>query len=370
VRSAPSADAVGQLPPEARAATALVALARRERETVLSLAGDGVLPPAIAARFLADVRSMLDGARLGGVEGWTAAVDRSLAFDRRDRFANRVHRWFGFDRLLAERLERRIVRLVCARLLLSDLDAFANDRVLPLAGPGGKAVQAALAHRSAATLRALEAIRLQYPDYAAEVEARLVRGVGRAMLASEMAAVVDQGIVNADVGRDLGRAIDENRTADEAQPRIDLELDATGLIGRTPLFADLDPAEREQLARSLRPVFAYPGDVLIRRGEKGDAAYFIASGAVEVDTGRAVVLIGRGGVFGEMSLITGRPRSGTVTAVGFSTLLRLSLRDFDRVMETRPEVRSHLADLAAARGRANQDAAAPAAGGTGTDNVR
>jgi CPA1 family monovalent cation:H+ antiporter len=346
----------GPLPPEARAATALVSLARHERETVLALAGDGVLPPAVAARFLGDVRSMLDGARLGGVAGWTAAVDRSLAFDRRDRFASAMHRRFGIERFLAARIERRIARLVCARLLLSDLRAFAAERVLPLAGPEAAATEAALAHRESATRKALDALRLQYPDYAAEVEVRLVRGVGRAMLAGEMAALVDQGLVNGDVGRDLTRSIGETRAAGGDQPRFDLSLDPVDLVGRTPLFAGLEAPDRALLARRLRPVFAYPGETLIRRGERGDAAYFVASGAVEVDTGRATFLIGRGGVFGEMSMITGEPRSGTVASAGFSALLRLSKRDFDAVMSARPDVRRHLEDLAAERRRINAEA--------------
>jgi CPA1 family monovalent cation:H+ antiporter len=302
---------------------------------------------------------MLDGARLGGVPGWIAAVDRSLAFDRRDRIAGTMHRLFGIERFLAARLERRIGRLAYARLLLADLRSFAAERVLPLAGAGAAGTEAALAQREAATAKALDALRLQYPDYAAEVEARLVRGVGRAMLATEMAALVDQGLVNADVGRDLGRAAGENRVADRDPPRIDLSLDAASLVGRTPLFSDLDPADRAMLARLLRPVFAYPGEVLIRRGERGDAAYFIASGAVEVDTGRATFLIGRGGVFGEMSLISGRPRSGTVTSAGFCALLRLSRRDFDGLIAARPALRDHLEALAAERERINADADRP-----------
>jgi serine/threonine-protein kinase len=63
-----------------------------------------------------------------------------------------------------------------------------------------------------------------------------------------------------------------------------------------------------------------PGEVIVVEGEDADVAFVIASGTCEaarVVGGRATVMrrMGPGDVFGETALLTGQPRSATVTAV-------------------------------------------------------
>jgi len=71
-----------------------------------------------------------------------------------------------------------------------------------------------------------------------------------------------------------------------------------------------------------------PGDVVIREGDVGDAAYMIASGtcrAFRTVDGREETLatMGAGDVFGEMALLLYEPRAATVVAVDEVTLLVL-----------------------------------------------
>ena len=66
----------------------------------------------------------------------------------------------------------------------------------------------------------------------------------------------------------------------------------------------------------MRAVAFKAGDVIIREGDEGDAAYFIVSGEVEVligSGGRRLGVLGAGEVFGEMCLIEPGPRSATVS---------------------------------------------------------
>ncbi len=81
-----------------------------------------------------------------------------------------------------------------------------------------------------------------------------------------------------------------------------------------------------------------PGDVLLREGDTGDAAYLIESGHVEISKmvdGRRVVLntLGPGAIVGEMALIDRAPRSATVTAVEQSWAMRLRVQDIDALSE-------------------------------------
>ena len=59
--------------------------------------------------------------------------------------------------------------------------------------------------------------------------------------------------------------------------------------------------------------------------------------AIEVG-GREVNRLDRGACLGEMALITGRPRSATVRALDDGKLLRVGSDDFERLLESRPEI--------------------------------
>ena len=56
-------------------------------------------------------------------------------------------------------------------------------------------------------------------------------------------------------------------------------------------------------------------DVIFSEGDKGDVMYVVRSGEVVIERGgRPMETLGGGGIFGEMALIDGSPRSATVRA--------------------------------------------------------
>jgi CPA2 family monovalent cation:H+ antiporter-2 len=132
-------------------------------------------------------------------------------------------------------------------------------------------------------------------------------------------------------------------------------LDPVELAERFPLFARLTPEQREVVILHFRPHSAGPGERIIRKGDKADAAYFISSGEVEVDVGRRRIRLGPGDCFGEMALISGQPRSAHVTALDYCSLLKLTTGDFREILRRYPEIRSQIADLAAQRGQMNRE---------------
>src|SRR2546426_4885229 len=79
-------------------------------------------------------------------------------------------------------------------------------------------------------------------------------------------------------------------------------------------FADLPSRSLDELAANLRPVRFAPGEVLLREGERGDDAFLIRVGQVEVVRGegaqqRALSTLGPGSFVGEVSALTGGPRA-------------------------------------------------------------
>ncbi len=146
----------------------------------------------------------------------------------------------------------------------------------------------------------------------------------------------------------------------EAAPRFDIGLDTRDLITRLDFFAGLDPQHLARVQKLLRPRFTVPNELIVRKGERGDAVFFIASGAAEVILPDRRVPLGSGDVFGEMALVTGEPRQADVRAQTYCRLLVLRKADFDRFMRDNPEVRSKINEIAEKRHTANQSEAATA----------
>jgi CPA2 family monovalent cation:H+ antiporter-2 len=126
------------------------------------------------------------------------------------------------------------------------------------------------------------------------------------------------------------------------------------LADRFPLFSGLAPEQREVLLLHFEPRTAEPGERILRAGEEADGVYFISKGEVEVSVAGRRIKLGAGDVFGEMALISGRPRSADVTALDYSKFAMLSQRDFRQFLRKYPEIRSQIASLAAQREETNR----------------
>jgi MFS family permease len=133
------------------------------------------------------------------------------------------------------------------------------------------------------------------------------------------------------------------------EPRAD---DIRRRLADVPLFAGLPPARLEPAMRAatVRPMSA--GEVLIRQGEEADRFYVIAEGEVEVTqadpaSGVPQVLrrMGPADVFGEIGLLSGVPRTATVTAITGGTLLALDREPFLQLVATGPGLTYRLLDL-------------------------
>ena len=62
-----------------------------------------------------------------------------------------------------------------------------------------------------------------------------------------------------------------------------------------------------------------------------------------------------GGIFGEMSLFTGMPRTATGIVEKESELLEIDTEDFSRILEKNPKVADIIADLVSKRNKKNQE---------------
>jgi voltage-gated potassium channel len=110
------------------------------------------------------------------------------------------------------------------------------------------------------------------------------------------------------------------------------------LVAAVPLFQKLGSAALVEIVRALRPRTVPPGTIICRKGEAGDQMYFIVEGRVTVATPTVPVELGPGSFFGEIALISGAPRSATVSAATRVSLLALYSADFHMLSSSNPDI--------------------------------
>jgi small-conductance mechanosensitive channel/CRP-like cAMP-binding protein len=125
-------------------------------------------------------------------------------------------------------------------------------------------------------------------------------------------------------------------------------------LSRIGLFGALSDAERAELTASLTYAPFARGEVLTRAGAEAHHLYVICSGTVSVRTGEAgqeheVAQLNAGEFFGEMSLLTGAPRSATVVALTEVECYRLGAEAFRQLLAQRPDVAERVAGALAER---------------------
>ncbi len=117
--------------------------------------------------------------------------------------------------------------------------------------------------------------------------------------------------------------------------------------------------EIKTVARNVRRVRFTRGEPLMRQGEYGESFYALVQGTVhgtitDSDAAQPIQFdLQPGAIFGEMSLLTGLPRSATVTAVTDCELIEFDRDDFTQLLALREEIPGVLSDLAAARAAQN-----------------
>jgi len=121
------------------------------------------------------------------------------------------------------------------------------------------------------------------------------------------------------------------------------------LVARVPFFAKLDAQEIARIGDLLTPVTVPPRHTIIRRGEAGDCMYFIVSGDVEVDIPPHPFHLSAGDFFGEVAVLSRKPRVATVISINECQLLQLEARDLNRLLEDHPEMAMEFKRIAVER---------------------
>ncbi|MEW6322619.1 MAG: cyclic nucleotide-binding domain-containing protein [Acidobacteriota bacterium] len=134
---------------------------------------------------------------------------------------------------------------------------------------------------------------------------------------------------------------------------------AIDVVTSVDLFAPLGAEGAEALARGAAERLYAAGEAVVRQGEAGTSMFVVVAGRVRVvlePSGQEVAVVERGGLIGEMSMLTGDPRTATVRAIEDARLLEISADQFRALALERPEIVEQISRVVEAR-RGGLDAA-------------
>ncbi len=136
-------------------------------------------------------------------------------------------------------------------------------------------------------------------------------------------------------------------------------------LHRNELFAAFEPAVLRDLESELKLVTLASGQTLFHEGDEGDTLAVVVDGRLRVTTANPKgedyqAEIGRGETVGEMALVSGQPRSATVTAIRDSNVAVLSRAAYERLLLNHPIQISHIVAGSLATKLQNMRGATPA----------
>jgi len=127
------------------------------------------------------------------------------------------------------------------------------------------------------------------------------------------------------------------------------------LLKRVPIFAKMGDAELSYIVQQCVTHTCKRDRVIFVEEEEGQSFFVIVRGSVKVsrtsEDGREVILtiLKTGDFFGELSLLDGRSRSASVTALENTELITLRRSEFVMLIEKYPQIALELLRVLAAR---------------------
>lgn len=172
-----------------------------------------------------------------------------------------------------------------------------------------------------------------------------------------------------DVHQQLARVIEEHRASQRPfEERVRELAKSAGTFGKagedpnfederikelqaSELFAAFSGEALQEVLTSTSLRSYNQGDVIVNEGEPGSSLFLIVMGRVGVSThaesGEHIPLaeLGPGDFFGEVSLLTGRPRTATISAQGQVMAIEITRDSIERIARDHPEVRKILEEF-------------------------
>ena len=147
------------------------------------------------------------------------------------------------------------------------------------------------------------------------------------------------------------------RVAHEERKWVNAQREATQgkllqLINQVPILETLSETERNQLASHVSLRLFGIGENIVTKDAPGDSMYIIYSGSCDIlnGTGKKIAEpLTEGNFFGEMSLLTGEPRTATIRAIEDTGVIRIDKTAFAEILSKNSHIVEALGKILADR---------------------
>jgi len=132
-------------------------------------------------------------------------------------------------------------------------------------------------------------------------------------------------------------------------------VDKLAVLRNDPLFGELGTDTLTRLASYAHTKAVAAGTRIFEKGDAGTSLFAVLRGTVRISNqsadGKDAVLnmISAGGIFGEIALLDGQPRTADAVAVSDSELMQIDRRDFVPLVTQHPEIALKLIEILCGR---------------------
>jgi small-conductance mechanosensitive channel/CRP-like cAMP-binding protein len=137
--------------------------------------------------------------------------------------------------------------------------------------------------------------------------------------------------------------------------RSEISKEILQVLQGIEILSPLNPVELEKAASRVRVERYCAQEMVLHQGDPGDSFFAIKEGEVEVSVGdyprehRVLARLGKGDIFGEMSLLTGATRSANIVALRDCEFLVLDKNGFQDIVAANPTIAQALSVILAKR---------------------
>ena len=249
---------------------------------------------------------------------------------------------------LSQRLQRDIAGVLISHAVINMLEqrrsTFDQEQIEQVL----KLYQSRLERRK----QRIQEIAAEFPDFYLRFETRLLAKVSLNAAQYYANQAHQHGEIGTKVYANIERRVRNAVSQLPTMSRPTFNLTSSYLIGTVPLLNGLSDSILDSLAASAKHITYLAGDVVIGKGERGDALYIINSGQVNVykeDEQDITAELRAGDFFGEMALLGDQVRTATAKVIIATTLLRLRRKDVLQLAEKEPELKRRLEQVSATR---------------------
>lgn len=312
----------------------LVSLAAAERELALGQMRERLVSIRVAERLIANADALIEAVRARGRAGYRNAARRMLSYGLGFRMALALHNRLRVSRPLGRLTADRFEFMLSQRVILEDLEAFIDGRIRRIHGRRvAQLLHATVARRANALDASLDGLRLQYPGYAEKLERLFIRRAALRFEESEYRTLHEDGLIGTEVLTALQQDLLKRRAALDSRPGLDVAVQRAELIRRLPFFKALGRRDLRRLQRSLKTEYVNAGEKVHTVSTTGKSVFFIASGAIELTRAGRRSRLGRGDMFGHVTLLNPDVRPAQARAIAPSILLELREKAFRKLLD-------------------------------------